>query len=368
MSLRRILAIAKRIIRQFIHDRRTIGLIIIVPLLLLSILGALFKTTSVFEVGFVNQDAGVETPSWGAEKFSQKIENSLKDSSTLKWHKKELEEAKNNLQAGSLDAYVLLDENFSKDIFEQKSPQVVIKLEGSDPNISQQILGLINQNLLGSFTDQKVVEVKVDYLYGGEKFGALDYFAPVFIAFFAFFFVILLTSVSFLRERSQGTFERLFASPVNNAEIVIGYFLGFLIFALIQSLIVLLFTIYVLDVHFLGNIWFVFFIELILVVGAVNLGVFLSAFARNELQVVQFIPVIIVPQALISGFIWPIKSMPTILRWLSYAIPLTYANDALRDIMIKGKDLASVSLDIYILIAFALLMILLAAVSIRKGI
>ena len=196
----------------------------------------------------------------------------------------------------------------------------------------------------------------------------MDYFAPVFIAFFAFFFVFLLTSVSFLRERSQGTIERLFASPVNNAEIVIGYFLGFLVFALIQSLIVLLFTIYVLNVHFLGNIGFVFLIELIMVVGAVNLGIFLSAFARNELQVVQFMPLVIIPQALLSGFIWPIKSMPPVLQWLSYAVPLTYANTALRDIMIKGMDLSKVSFDIYVLIAFALLMIFLAGVSIRKGV
>ena len=367
MSARRILAVAKRIVRQFAHDRRTLGLIVVVPLLLLSILGALFKTTSVFDVGFVNQDRSVETP-LGGQKFSQKIKDSLKDSPNLKWHKRNLQEAKNALEAGSLDAYVALDENFSQDILDKKTPQVLVRLEGSDPNASQQILGLLNQTLVSSFTSQKSAEITVDYLYGGEKFGSLDYFAPAFIAFFAFFFVFLLTSVSFLRERSQGTIERLFASPVNNAEIVIGYFLGFLIFALIQSIIVLLFTIYVLGVHFLGNIWFVFLIELIMVVGAVNLGVFLSAYARNELQVVQFMPLIIVPQALLSGFIWPIKSMPPLLQWLSYIMPLTYANEALRDIMIKGMNLNKVSFDIYVLIAFALLMIVLAGFSIRKGI
>ena len=367
MSTRRILAVAKRIIRQFSHDRRTLGLIVVVPLLLLSILGALFKTTSAYDVGFVNQDKGVETP-LGNQKFSDKTADSLKDSANLKWHKRDLEEAKSALESGSLDAYVLLNENFSQDVSDRKPPSVTINLEGSDPNASQQVLSLLNQSLTSSFTEEKPAEIKVDYLYGGEKFGALDYFAPVFIAFFAFFFVFLLTSVSFLRERSQGTIERLFASPVNNAEIVIGYFLGFLIFALIQSLIVLLFTIYVLGVHFLGNIGFVFLIELIMVVGAVNLGIFLSAFARNELQVVQFMPLVIIPQALLSGFIWPIKSMPAILQWLSYAMPLTYANTALRDIMIKGVDLAKVSFDIYVLAAFALLMIFLAGVSIRKGI
>lgn len=367
MSIRRTLAIAKRIIQQFIHDRRTVGLTVIVPLVLLYILGALFKTTSAFEVGFVSQDEGVVT-SVGSQKASSVIEAGLKDTENLKWRKEDLASTKSDLETGKLDAYVLLDKNFSQNVLSGETPLVTIKLEGSDPNASRQVLGLINQSLVGSFANQNSIKPTVEYLYGGEKFDSLDYFAPVFIAFFAFFFVFLLTSVSFLRERSQGTFERIFASPVNNAELVVGYFLGFLVFAVVQSIIVLLYTVYILDVNFLGNIGFVFLIELLLVVGSVNLGIFLSAFAKNELQVVQFIPLVIVPQGLLSGLLFPIKSMPALLQWLSYAMPLTYANNALRDIMIKGKDLASVSFNIYILIAFALLMILLAAFSIRKGI
>jgi len=367
MSIQRTLAIAKRIVQQFVHDRRTLGLIVVVPLLLLSILGALFKTTRTYQVGFVNQDTGIITQ-LGNQKLSQKIEDSLKSSATFEWQIKNLESADKGLKNGSLDAYVLLDKNFSRDLLNKKLPTITIQLEGSDPNSSQQVLGLINQNLTNLFVSQKSAKIKVDFLYGGEKFNSLDYFAPVFIAFFAFFFVFLLTSVSFLRERNQGTFERIFASPVNNAELVLGYFLGFSLFALIQSIIVLLFTIYILNVHFLGNILFVFLIELLLVVGSVNLGIFLSAFAKNELQVIQFIPLIIVPQGLLSGLIFPIKSMPAILQWLSYAMPLTYANNALRDIMIRGKDLASVSFDIYILLAFAIAMIILASISIRKGI
>lgn len=367
MSVKRIVSIAIRIIKQFRHDRRTVGLIIIVPLLLLSIIGALFKTTRVFEIGFFNQDKEIAT-TLNREKISKEIEDNLKDSDELKWHKINLEEAKEELENDKLDAYVLLDKNFSADIFAGKTPQISVVLEGSDPYVSQQILGLINQRLLSSFPKQKQAEIKVDYFYGGEEFTSLDYFAPVFIAFFAFFFVFLLTSVSFLRERSQGTIERLFASPVNNAEVVAGYFLGFLIFALVQSLIVLLFTIYVLDVHFVGNIWYILLIELILVVGSVNMGIFLSAFAKNELQVIQFIPLVIIPQGLLSGLIWPIKAMPPLLQWISYAMPLTYANNALRDLMIRGFGLEKVSFEIYVLAAFALLMIVLAGVSIRRGV
>ncbi|OGY23791.1 MAG: hypothetical protein A2Y57_04715, partial [Candidatus Woykebacteria bacterium RBG_13_40_7b] len=272
MNIRRILAVAKRIIRQFIHDRRTVGLIIIVPLLLLSILGALFKVETKVDVGFVNQDSGVETP-FGNQKISQRIEGLLENTDNLKWHKESLEVAKSGLEEGKLAAYILLAEDFSGNVSQGKKPSVSIVLEGSDPNSSQQMLGVLNLTLVNLFQNTEPIDVKVEYRYGGPDFDSLDYFAPVFIAFFAFFFVFLLTSVSFLRERNQGTFERIFASPVNNAELVAGYFLGFSFFALIQSIIVLLFTIYVLDVHFLGNILFVFLIELLLVVGSVNLGI-----------------------------------------------------------------------------------------------
>ena len=242
MNTQRTLAVAKRIVQQFIHDRRTLGLMVVVPLLLLSILGALFKTTRVFEVGFVNQDSGVNTP-LGNQKLSQEIEDSLKNSDSFVWQIKNLNDAEAELKNNSLDGYVLLGKNFSSDLLNKKLPTINIQLEGSDPNSSQQVLALINQNLTNLFASQKPTEIKVNFRYGGEKFNSLDYFAPVFIAFFAFFFVFLLTSVSFLRERNQGTFERIFASPVNNAELVVGYFLGFSLFALIQSIIVLLFTI-----------------------------------------------------------------------------------------------------------------------------
>ena len=85
--------------------------------------------------------------------------------------------------------------------------------------------------------------------------GILDYIAPALLATLALFFGFLLTGISFLRERFQGTMERLMASPVSRFDIVVGYLLGFFIFALIQTLIILLFTVYVLDVNYRGDLW-----------------------------------------------------------------------------------------------------------------
>jgi ABC-2 type transport system permease protein len=103
---------------------------------------------------------------------------------------------------------------------------------------------------------------------------------------------------------------------------------------------------------------------------AVNLGIFLSMFARTEFQAVQFIPLVIVPQVLLSGIIFPISTEPGPLQTLSQVLPLTYAVAGMRDIMIKGADLSwsSLQLDLAVVLGFALLVIIAGAATLRRRI
>ncbi len=195
----------------------------------------------------------------------------------------------------------------------------------------------------------------------------LDYIAPALLAALALFFSFLLTGISFLRERSQGTMERLMASPVSQLDIVVGYLGGFFIFALTQTLIIVLFTIYVLDVHYSGDLWQIFIFQIVVITGAVNLGIFISTFARNEFQMVQFIPLIIIPQLFLCGVLWPVEQMPDYLQWLSAILPLKYAVDGLREIMLKGKSLLDVGFDLAVLVGFAIITSILAALTLRRG-
>jgi len=197
--------------------------------------------------------------------------------------------------------------------------------------------------------------------------GILDYIAPAMLATLAIFFSFLLTGISFLRERSQGTMERLMASPVSRLDIVVGYLLGFFLFALTQTLIIVLFTIYALGVNFYGDLWQIFVFQIVVIAGAVTLGIFTSTFARNEFQMVQFIPLIIVPQVFLCGVIWPVEQMPEYLQWLSAVLPLTYAVDGLRDIMLSGKSLLDVGFELAVLGGFTVATSILAAITLRRG-
>ncbi len=197
--------------------------------------------------------------------------------------------------------------------------------------------------------------------------GILDYIAPAMLAALALFFSFLLTGISFLRERSQGTMERLMASPVSRLDVVFGYLFGFFLFALTQTLIIVLFTIYVFDINFMGEIWQILVFQILVITGSVTLGIFTSTFARNEFQMVQFIPLIIVPQMFLSGVLWPVEQMPDYLQWLSAVMPLTYAIDGLRDIMLYGKGLLDVGFELAVLAGFTVVTSVLAALTLRRG-
>lgn len=211
---------------------------------------------------------------------------------------------------------------------------------------------IIVMSLIGfSFQDQKPV---------------LNQAAPALIATMAMFFVFVLTGISFLRERSQGTLERLLSTAVSRSDLLVGYLAGFLVFALVQSIIILIYTLFVVGVDYSGQLWDIIVILLIVTMTSVSMGIFVSSFARNEFQVVQFIPLLIAPQIFLSGVILPTSQLPGYFQGLSGALPLTYANRALRDIMIRGSSLTDVSTEILVLGAFAVGMLIAAASNVRK--
>ncbi len=195
----------------------------------------------------------------------------------------------------------------------------------------------------------------------------LDYTAPAMLAMLIMFFGFLLTGISFQRERSQGTLERLMATPVSRLDIVGGYLLGFLLFALAQTLIIFFYMVYVLDVSFRGELWEILIFEAIIGIGAVCLGTFASTFARNEFQIAQFIPIIIVPQMFLCGLLWPVSQMPDYLQWIAKFLPLTYGVDGIRALMLQGQNLLDIGKEIGVLLAYTVALLILAALTLRRG-
>ncbi len=369
MSVRRVLALALRIVRQFGRDRRTVALLFLAPLLIMTVLNfVLTGSTGGVTLGIVAPDGPT-----GAV-LAQQVRAQLDTQGSVNVTTVARDRVDATLRNGDADGVLV----FPADLASGAAP--TLRLEGTDPGKAQLLRGLVTQ-LVGSLehsappasssvgfpgASPTIPALTVSYLYGGPAYTQTDSLAPLFVGLFAFFFVFLLTSVSFLRERSQGTMERVLVSPLSKTELVLGYVLGFTLFALLQSLIILLFVVYVLRVHYSGNLGLLFLVTLALTIGGVNMGIFASAFARNELQVIQFIPLLIVPQALLGGLFFPVQTLPVVLKQLAYIMPLTYANFALRDVMLKGFGLADIWPDLAFLVGFAALMIAAAALSLRQ--
>jgi ABC-2 type transport system permease protein len=387
MNFARITALSSRIIRQIFRDRRTLVLIFIVPVVIMTLLYLVLTNTS-----SVHTLAIVSPSGTGSERFNTLITNLLPGKDKLNVVYINANQVNDTLKNGNADAAVIFPPDFAQQVFTGQNPAVQIVLEGSDPNVANAM-----HDLTESFTHQLGVAISVlkaqqaqagqgqtlppvlggslpftisdpQYLHGGAQYTFNDSIAPVFIGIFSFFFVFLLTSIAFLRERSQGTIERVMASPMTRTELVIGYILGFMLFALVQAILILLFVIYALRVHYSGNLSLVFLVTVLLTIGSINLGIFLSAFAQNEFQIVQFIPLVFGIQIFLSGVFWPIDQLPAILRPISYILPLTYANEALRAVMLKGADLADISRELIALLIFMVLMIMLSALTMRRQI
>lgn len=234
-------------------------------------------------------------------------------------------------------------------------------VDGSDPGRTQgaeQAARLLRVALGGGAGGGALAPpIPTTYLHAGPEFTTTDTLAAALIGLFVILFTYLLSAVGVLRERSQGTLERLRASPATTTETVLGYLGGFLVFGVVQSVIVLGFLIGVLRIHHSGNLALVLLVQTLLVIIGVALGLVFSTVSANELQAVQLIPLVIVPQILMSGVIWPVATLPVVLKQLAYILPLTYAVDALRGVMIRGAGFGGIALDLAVLCGVALLLL-----------
>lgn len=221
---------------------------------------------------------------------------------------------------------------------------------------------------VGSSTSPKTVPaytVTSHYLYGNSDSTFFDTFLPVLLGFFVFFFVFLISGISLLNERTTGTLTRLLATPVRRGEIITGYLVGYGIFAVIQTIITVTFALTVFNVHMLGSVWVILLINFLLAMVALSMGIFISTFANSEFQMVQFIPLLIVPQVFFSGII-TIATMPDWLQWLAHIFPLYYGGDALMNVATRGFSLGDVSGDLWILVLFAAVFTVLNVIGLKR--
>ncbi|HEX2938645.1 MAG TPA: ABC transporter permease [Ruminiclostridium sp.] len=383
----RSISVAKRVIKQIVKDRRTLALLFIAPLLIIFLLFAV-----------LNSDVG--KPRAEAVGLPSDLVNALKKEADVK-----TVDSKN---AAMTD----LKENRTDAVITFADPDITVTVEGSQPTITAAVkkaaasavstyskkhvesevkkqvsskVSTINQNLQAELQKAsrpgasiKIPNVKIDtdlnvkfakvnysYVYGSDTMTTFDSIAPLMMGFFIFFFVFLIAGVAFLRERTSGTLDRVLATPIKRIEIVFGYFIGFGIFVLLQTLVIQLFMFYCLGIELKGSFLLLLLTNILLASGSLSLGTLLSAFARNELQMFQFIPIVIVPQILLCG-LFNLRGAPEWVTVLSKIFPLSYASDAITNIAVRGRGIQSIAADLVILAAYTAAFIVLNSLALKK--
>lgn len=333
----RIGAIITRIIQQMKRDRRTLALLFLAPLLVLSLMYFIFNSNEV-SVTLVVSNA----PAPLIDKLKEADLTIIVDNGF----------SKKQLQDKEYSGWLAVEQNASK-----------LTLLNDDPSRAKALTMQLAQILQP--TQASIGSMKTDYVYGDQDTAIFDIFSPMLIGFFVFFFVFLITGIALLKERTSGTLERLLATPIKRSEIVAGYMVGYGLFAFLQTIIIVLFGIYVLDIVHVGSIWLVLLINMMVALVSLSLGALLSSFAASEFQMLQFIPLVIVPQVFFSG-IFPLDSMAEWLQNIGRIMPLYYAADALNGVMYKGYSLPDIIVNLSILTCFAIVFITLNIISLKK--
>jgi len=347
----RVLFVAKRVLRQFGRDKRSVVMLFAVPIAVMSLLSVVVD----FDVDTVRVELYAEGTS---SVFSADMVDSLAAHLEVR-EAFDLADAKVRLGRGELDALLVIPAGFLEARVEGKAAAIEMHLAGDNPAKNASILRELKNSMSGvldgipallpdSCADEcttsintKFPDLDEKFLHGHSDLRLIDFHGSFFATFFVFFFGFIFSSLAFFRERTLGTLERMLVTPLSAIEIFAGYLLAFFLTGMVQGTVILVFLVHVLKIYVAGSVALLYVAIVPTVLIAEALGIFVSAFSKREFQVVQFVPVIILPQVLLSNLFWPIADFPAWLRPFAYAMPVFHADRAARVVLFRGEGLSA---------------------------
>ena len=195
--------------------------------------------------------------------------------------------------------------------------------------------------------------------------GVFDRYGGPMLGVFPFILMFVVTSVTTLRERRSGTLERLLTTPLGKADFIVGYALAFGLLAILQAIITVGFTVFILEMKIDGSSWQLGLVTVLVAILGTALGLFASAFAKTEFQAVQFMPIIVFPQLLMGGLLIPREKMPETLQAISDWLPFSYAIDA-ANAAVAGDDDWTLWFPLLVIVGASMLSLVLASLTLRR--
>ena len=331
------LYIVRRIIRQVVNDKRSVALILIAPLFIFTLI--------YFLLG--NSDY---QPKIGENGLPPQLVDKIRGQDVTV-HDLGVGEGKQQVKDRKIDAFLYKD-----------GAKTVLLFETNDAVKT----GVVQKDITAAMKSLSPGSVmQIDFVYGKSDESMFDSLGYIMLGIISFFLIFILAGISFVRERTNQTMERLMMTPVRRWQVVLGYTLGFGFFAALQSIVLLCFVKWVLQMAIKGSIVSAGVVMILLAMSAVCIGAFVSIFSNNEFQIMQFIPIIVIPQIFFSGII-SLDTLPYHLGLLAKIMPVFYASDALKTIAVRGGSLLDVLPDITALLIFILIFFVLNTLALKK--
>jgi ABC-2 type transport system permease protein len=257
---------------------------------------------------------------------------------------------------------LIIDPNFQRDFFRNGNSSVQIIFDAADPNAATTIKHYVNTAIMG-FNEKYngklplAFDVKPRIWYNPDL--KSDYFfIPGLVALILVMISAMLTSMTISRENEMGTMEQILVSPVKPIEIILGKVLPYIGLAFLDGLIILLLGIFIFNVPFIGSVFSLMILSTLYIITALALGLMISTVAKSQ-QVAMLVAIAatLLPTIMISGFIFPLKSMPVFLQYFSYIVPAKYYLIIIRGIMLKGNTLFQLTGQIFSLLVITLFLL-----------
>ena len=387
----RTIAIMNRVLKELFRDKRTLALMFVAPILIMLLMSVIFNTNSTTDVNVatvsvsskLNEELGSlkhvtvksydtkadakhalnqETVDAIVQKSGKNYDLTYANTDSSKTTAVKLA-FKNALTATSISQLKLAIKQSTTAVAKLQAQLALAQKAANGPTAS--VTNHANAVTPKTSQSNSAPKVTNHYVYGDQDTGYFAKMLPILMGFFVFFFVFLISGMALLKERTTGTLDRLLATPVKRSSIVFGYMLSYGILAILQTVLIVLVTVWLLGIEVVGSLVSVVLINLLLALVALAFGILLSTFANSEFQMMQFIPLVVVPQVFFSGII-PLDSMADWVKDISYIIPLKYSGDAVNEIIMRGTSIFNLGGDIAFLLGFLIVLTVLNIVGLRR--
>ncbi len=356
----RVAAIAKKEFLHIIYDKRSLLIIIAMPLLMLVLFGyALNLEIENIDLAVVDFDRSAVSQDLidefsGSRNFNVfHYEGEMGDIEEIFLHR----------QARVI---LIINQHFGRDFLRQTVTPIQILIDASDPNAATLISSYCNGIVLNFNSKYGGIlpvpfEIKPRIWYNPD-FKSAFFFVPGLIALILIMISALLTSITIAREKELGTMEQILVSPVRPIEIIVGKVLPYILLALLDGILILLLGQVLYGLPIQGSSLLLLLLSLLYILTALSFGLMISTLVNSQ-QVAMMIAIVatLLPTIMISGFIFPIQSMPVLLQYLSYVVPAKYYIIIIRGILLKGNTLLQ-------LLPQALVLLFLSLILLRRAI